>query len=410
MARDIIPLWKVDIMPNVNELRRDIAALGQQAEALLADNRKSMTIKQAELSRIKSDLQSKAFDLSRAESAGRPPGDVAFWGGMDSERQELGGDTSQPGSLGAPPLNFSANDVKALFEAVGDRKSLSLRAEGKAAVNSTDAPMAAIPAYDRTPFPFLRDRVRVLDAIPSVLTESPFVNYFKLTTGAVNAATVAEGATKPTSTPVWTSTQVTIKKIAHVASMTDEVRNDFPLFTEFLGQEMLAGLIDVENDQLLNGTGLTTNLTGLNATSGILTRARGADSQLDALAKAMTDLRVGSTFLEPDVVIMHPTDFQTIRLQKASGSGEYLASDPLSPQSNNVWGIKTLVTTKQPVGTALVCNLASAAKAYIRESPRVETSMGGAAEFAANVSLIRAEERLALTVVRPTGIVHVTGL
>lgn len=124
----------------------------------------------------------------------------------------------------------------------------------------------------------------------------------------------------------------------------------------------------------------------------------------------MTDLRTGSTFLEPDTIIMHPTDFQTIRLAKASGSGEYLASDPLSVQLNNVWGIKTLVTTKQPAGTLLVANLASAAKAYIREVPRVETYIGGAAEFAANVSLIRAEERLALTVVRPTAIVKVTGM
>jgi hypothetical protein len=96
-------------------MRRDLAALGQKAEDLLDDPRKSMTIKRGmtikrfELARIKADMQSKSFDLSRAERAGGPPGDVAFGA-------TIGGGSNYPETsttLVAPALNFSQEDVKA---------------------------------------------------------------------------------------------------------------------------------------------------------------------------------------------------------------------------------------------------------------------------------------------------------
>jgi HK97 family phage major capsid protein len=308
------------------------------------------------------------------------------------------------GSKGMPPIDFKESDLRNLFEKTQNRENVSL----KAAVDSTDAPMAQTPYYVPGVFAYLREQTRVAEFIPTEMTTASRIDYFKLTTGAVNAATVAEGATKPTSNPVVTSTVAQVRKIAHVASMTDEVINDYPPFLQFIGQEMLAGLLSEENAQLLLGDGTGTNLTGLVPNAGI-TRARSTDTALDAIAKAMTDLRVGSSFVEPDCVILHPTDFQTLRLAKST-TNEYLASDPLANQSQNIWGTKVVVTTGMTAGTALVANLASAAKIYLREPARIDTSRGGAAEFTANIGLIRAEERLALTIVRPNSIVKVTGL
>jgi hypothetical protein len=57
-----------------------------------------------------------------------------------------------------------------------------------------------------------------------------------------------------------------------------------------------------------------------------------------------------------------------------------------------------------PVGTVLVGNLQAAARVYVRESPRIDFSLGGRDEFIHNITLCRAEERLALAVVRPTAI------
>jgi hypothetical protein len=59
-------------------------------------------------------------------------------------------------------------------------------------------------------------------------------------------------------------------------------------------------------------------------------------------------------------------------------------------------------------GVVLVANLKAAAKVYVRQARRSKPSRGGRQEFYANVSLIRAEERLALAVVRPSAICTTT--
>jgi hypothetical protein len=60
-------------------------------------------------------------------------------------------------------------------------------------------------------------------------------------------------------------------------------------------------------------------------------------------------------------------------------------------------------------GTVLVADLRSAAVVHLRQTPTVETSRGGYDEFVHNVSLFRAEERLALAIVRPSALCLVTG-
>jgi hypothetical protein len=47
---------------------------------------------------------------------------------------------------------------------------------------------------------------------------------------------------------------------------------------------------------------------------------------------------------------------------------------------------------------------------YVREGIRVETANQGTTQFTTNTTLVRCEERLILTVPRPTGLLKVTGL
>ena len=75
----------------------------------------------------------------------------------------------------------------------------------------------------------------------------------------------------------------------------------------------------------------------MNATA-IITRSRGSDTDLDAIEKAMTDLRTGAAYTEPDLVIMNPSNYDTVRLAKASTAGTYLLGQPDAGGPKNLWG------------------------------------------------------------------------
>ncbi len=308
-------------------------------------------------------------------------------------------------SRGMPSLDFSGAQVKDMHDAA------QAGFYYKASIDSTAAPMGAVGDYRLTPFPFLRDKARVASLIPVESTEAPTVFYFRGSTGASAAAAVAEGAAKPESSPVWSQISAPVRKIAHYTRINDEVLADFSNFSQIVGQELLSGLIDAENAQLLTGSGVAPNLTGLLATTGILTRARGTDSNLDAVAKAKADLRVGASFTEPDAIVIHPTNLMAIQTAKDT-QGRYITNDPAAVGPEQLFGMKVVATTKCTLGTALVGNFNEAARIYLRQAPVVDVAPngGGTVEFISNQTLVRAEERLALAVQRPTSLISITGL
>ncbi|MBA2365823.1 MAG: phage major capsid protein [Actinobacteria bacterium] len=308
-------------------------------------------------------------------------------------------------SRGAPALDFSMNQILEMHKAAQSAYHY------KATVDATAAPMAAVGDYRMTPYPFLRDKPRVANLIPVERTDAPTVFYFRGSTAASAAAAVAEGAAKPESSPVWTQVSAPVRKLAHFTRINDEVLQDFSNFRQVVGVELLAGLIDVENSQLLVGSGTAPNITGLLTTTGILTRARGTDSNLDAIAKAKSDLRVGASFTEPDAIVIHPTNLMSISTSKDT-TGRYITSDPATPGPESLFGMRVVTTTKITLGTALMGNFSEAARLYVRQSPVVEIAPlgGGTTEFISNQTLARCEERLALAVPRPTALLSITGL
>ena len=308
-------------------------------------------------------------------------------------------------SRGVPALDFSMKQVQDMHTAAQSGHFL------KADIDSTDAPMAAVGDYRMTPFPFLRDKPRVSSLIPVERTDAPTVFYFRGTTAASAAAAVAEGAAKPESSPIWQQVSSPVRKLAHYVRINDEILQDFSNFRAVIGTELLAGLIDAENAQLLVGSGVAPNLTGLLTTSGILTRARAADSNLDAIAKAKSDLRTGASFCEPDAIVIHPTNLSTIQTAKDT-TGRYITNDPAAAGPERLFGMRVVATTKITLGVALMGNFAEAARLYVNQPPVVEIhpNAGGTTEFISNQTLVRCEERLALAVPRPTSLISITGL
>jgi HK97 family phage major capsid protein len=304
-----------------------------------------------------------------------------------------------------PEIGWDESQLKSLHQAVRERRPLSI---GAKVITTTAAPQSTVPQFKLTDFPMLRDATRLLDHLPVEQTDATQVKYFRALAAASGATAVAEGGPKPLSDPTWETVTADVRKLAHHAKVNQEVVDDFSNFLDVCGREMLAGLIDQENAQLINGNGTPPNLLGLLGQSGVQEQQRGTDSNIDALFKAINKLRV-ATFSEPTFVAIHPDNWATVRLSK-NINGDYLAQDVLSGDPARLWGYPVVVTTRLgSAGTALVMTGPLGARVFMREAPVLSVGTEGD-DFIKNRVTIVAEERLALTCPRPAAVVKVTSL
>jgi len=135
---------------------------------------------------------------------------------------------------------------------------------------------------------------------------------------------------------------------------------------------------------------------------------------MEGIFNQVTALR-STSFIEPDAVVIHPTDWQTIRLGKDT-AGQYFGGGPFTGAYGNpgpsnqaeIWGLKTVVTTAIAQGTVLVGGFQECAQVFRRQGITLEMTNSNVDDFVNNLITLRAEERLALAVYRPAGFGKVT--
>ena len=164
-----------------------------------------------------------------------------------------------------------------------------------------------------------------------------------------------QGATKPEV--VFVTDQITLRavKLAAHNALSYEIISDWPAFQSYCGTELGGQVVDVENNQLLNGDGLTGNMVGFYSTSGILTHDCATDvgpneTHLDSIEKSITALRVGPALATPDLLVLNPSDWSKLRRTKDLQARYLTQADPTVGEANSLWGIPVVVTTQNPVG------------------------------------------------------------
>lgn len=235
-------------------------------------------------------------------------------------------------------------------------------------------------------------------------------SYIRQSARTNNAAAVAAAAPKPTSTPEVERIEGTVSVIAHLSEALDRsMVMDTPSLMEFLDVEMRLGILLEEDDQILNGNGTPPNQRGILETTGTLTQALGTDSRTDAIAKAINQVRLEEMY--PDAVVLHPSDWLDIALEK-DASGNYLhgPDSPVNAPAKSVWGLPVLTSTALAVGTGLVGWFAGGARLYIREQTRVDVTDSHDDLFSKNQLLVRVEERIGIAVPRPKAFCELTDL
>lgn len=257
----------------------------------------------------------------------------------------------------------------------------------------------------------------VADVIPSAQVATSSVRYINEGTATNAAAGVAEGGEKPASDLAYSTIDEPVKKIATVVTASDELLDDGSNVQQFINARLSLFVRLEEERQILRGAG-TDELVGIFGRS-INTYSRGTvDNNAVALAKVIANTR-GSSFLEPDTIVLHPANWLATRLLTDTAA-QFYGGGPFTGAYGNagapglfgetLWGKRVVLSTYVGAGTALVGSFGQAAQLFRRGGVTVEASNSHLDYFTHNQVAIRAESRQALAVYRPQAFTAVSGL
>lgn len=248
----------------------------------------------------------------------------------------------------------------------------------------------------------------VADLVPQDTTDSAVIYWMEETTFNNASATVSESGVKPESQLEYTERSANVTKIAAWIPVTEEQLQDVPGMQGLIEGRLRMMILLTEETQLLTGNGTSPNLRGFLNATGIQTQAMGADTAADAVFKAFTKVR-WTGYAEPSGVVMHPNDWEPIRLLKTT-TNEYIWGHPAVVGPDTLFGKPVIITNAITEGTALTGDFLLYSHISRKLGLRVDISDSHSDYFIYNKLAVRAEERLSLEIFRGAAFCKVTGI
>ena len=262
--------------------------------------------------------------------------------------------------------------------------------------------------YQTTP------KTTLLDALQTITVDNDLVGYryYAEVLYTNNADTVAEGAQMPESALRLAEVTAGLYKVATWLPATDE-QLKVAGAPEYIDSRIRTMVRSKAGAKALLGSG-TNDVQGILNATGILTQAKGTDTPLDAIFKGITKVSDVGTAQEDfegasvDLIVMHPTDWATLRLAKDS-TGRYLLGDPAAAGIKQVWGVDVVLDKGMTVGTALALDTKFFA-ILLGEQPEVEQTNSHSDYFTKGINAIRCQMRMGMVPLRASAAVTITGL
>ena len=319
-------------------------------------------------------------------------------------------------------LQLKSNPGSSLFAPEWGNEDIEAKAAGTQVIGDWETPGEGpiLTQYDRTIIRRIkRERPVIADLLGSgrigagtnaisYLLENPLVEG--------GFGNVAEGGAKPQISfglPSWATDAA--RKIAGHIKFSDEFITDLAFIKSEIDERLLYLLAMREEAQILNGDGTGQNILGILNRSGVqLETSAGSADDADAVFRAITKIST-ATELSADGIVIHPLDYQKFRLTKdANGQyfgggffeGQYGTGGGLAAQPP-LWGLRMVVSPAVAVGNPVVGAFRQATTLYRKGGVQVDATNSHVDDFTNNLVTVRVEERVALAVRQPAGIVKV---
>jgi HK97 family phage major capsid protein len=209
--------------------------------------------------------------------------------------------------------------------------------------------------------------------------------------GGGSSPAETEGQVKPESAMTFELATAPIVTVAHWIPASRQVLMDAPSLTAHIDQRLRYGVMLEEDDQLLNGNGLSGNMNGLLNQATAYNAGTTGDQRLDTLLKAATQL--AQSEYTPTGFIVSQVDWLQMQLLK-DGEGRYLFGNPADMVEPRLWGLPAAVTNAMSAGTFAVIDGTRVGAVFDREAVSLRIAEQHADFFVRNMVAILVEERI----------------
>lgn len=259
---------------------------------------------------------------------------------------------------------------------------------------------------------FVRDLMSVQATGLKVI---PYIRELNQVTNETGVVMVSEGSAKSEVSLQFEQYSAIVEKMAGWLPVTDEIVSDAPTLMGYINGRLEYMTMIREEDQVLNGTGTSPQIQGLNTLSGTQTQAivTGAGNDQDfpgtiASAFGLIENVDGS----PDGVVCNPLDFWTAvgkRHVNQFDNGFGTGAPGAAPDGSGVtWGERCVRTRALARGTAWAGSWQLGSTLFDRETFTVKV-FDQHNDFAVrNLQLVLAEKRIAVAWHRPALFVKCT--
>ena len=379
------------------------AAIEQHGQAV-AEYRKSTEAQIAELREKHAEADAKLFDLLQKNQEGWA-GNGRIDGGLEvKNRKTLGSavNTDQFQQL----LAGQTRTATATLDL--DIKSTITGDTGRPpSADDVMSPASRVPTIVSGPV----RRLLVTDLIPVVRVASnqAAVTLESNFTNAV-AGQQFEGHGKPESVLEFSLLQKPIITLATFVKASTQVMADAPLLEQYINTRLAHFLRVRLEHEILNGDNSAGQFDGLMRTANHTEFTPGTgDTALGSLRKAAEAVELND--YSPVAVILHPSDWRKIELQKTESDveqyslghadGARYVSSGMGP---TVWGMNVVISRTMPEGKFICGDFGASTMLFDRQQPSVEVGYVNT-DFTSNLLTVRAEMRAALGVAVPAALV-----
>jgi HK97 family phage major capsid protein len=238
-------------------------------------------------------------------------------------------------------------------------------------------------------------------------TQSDVVRFVKESGYSNGAAATAEGTTLTQSDFDMTAADANVRKIGTYFRISEEMLADTPQLTSYLSARAPEKLLEVEDTQILSGTGSGAQLSGIitDATAfaaGDLANSVDNANDFDVIVAALNQLAAAN--YNADTILLNPSDFHKILLLKDT-QNNYLKDQVYNGLQPVFMGVKVVLNTAIPAGDFLIGNFGVGTQLWVRDGINVEFFREDGTNVRDGFVTVRVSERVALTNYLPNAFV-----